>query len=40
MLTIAHRRAFRHLDYALVPLHPKRAVRANESHIELYYKKP
>ena len=40
MLTIAQRRAFIHLAYALVPLHIKRAVRANESHIELCHKKP
>lgn len=26
----------RHLAYALVPHKPKRAVNANESHIELY----
>ena len=32
---VARMRAFRHLDYALVPLSLKRAVRANESHIEL-----
>ncbi len=35
MLTIAHRRAFRHLAYALAPLNLKRAVRANESYLEL-----
>lgn len=40
MLTIAHRRAFIHLAYALVPLHIKRAVRANERNLELCYKNP